>query len=141
MKSTLHLLVIFLKVTIQWKWKGLSTVILSLVLQSNPGWSFYGSFWKSQFNENQKDFQLSFCLCFYNQAQIVPFINLFKVVNSMQMKRTFKRHFGCAFTLVSESRNLVKMKRTFNCHFVCSLWKLDAPAVSGRFCTELACPC
>jgi hypothetical protein len=48
----------FLKVSIQWKWKGLSAVILALVSQQKLNVSFNVLFWKSQFKENEKDFQV-----------------------------------------------------------------------------------
>ena len=48
----------FLKVAIQWKWKTLSTVILSCFHSPSQPGPFGHLFWKSQFNENEKDFQL-----------------------------------------------------------------------------------
>ena len=48
------------------KWKGLSAVILVLLSKSRSDCRWFNDlFWKFQFNENEKNFQTSFWLCFH----------------------------------------------------------------------------
>ena len=63
----------FLKVTIQPKRRGLSTVIL--------GWFYLfkkWTFWKSQFNESEQDFQVSFWLCFHSKVEVCIWLLFWK---------------------------------------------------------------
>ena len=93
------------------KRKGLSTVIWVLCLKSRSNCSCLNDiFWKLQFNENEKNFQLSFWFCFHTFSESR---------NSMKMKKTFNCKFDFVFTaqpsltlLVSffESRNSIKWK-------------------------------
>ena len=62
------LLVIFFESRNSMKWKPLSTVILPLLSHF---------FWKSQFNENEKHFQLFILTCFHSSCQPGPFGHLF----------------------------------------------------------------
>ena len=57
-------LVIFLKVAIQWKWRGLSTI--SFWLHVEVCISMF-LFWKSQFNQDEKNFTTSFWLWFHRK--------------------------------------------------------------------------
>ena len=88
-----------------------------LVLKAKTNRSLLLMFWKLQFNENEKNFQLSFWLCFHIFSESR---------NSTKMKRTFNCNFDFVFTaqarlallsIFFESRNSMKMKRTFSRHF------------------------
>ena len=81
----------------------------------------------SQFNEHEKDFQQSFCLCLSSQSRLLHQISFFKSRHSMKMKGTFSVISGFTFEvkvtlalLVNffESGNSIEMKRTSNCQFV-----------------------
>ena len=81
----------FLKVAIQWKWKRLWTVILTLFSQPKPDCR---SFLKVAIQWNEKDFQQPL-----KSRSDCPFVNdLFESCNSTKMKRTFSCHFDFAFT-------------------------------------------
>ena len=57
---------------------------------------------------SEKDFQLSIWLRFQNTGQTFPVLTIFfESCNSMKMKTNFNCHFGFAFTLFSESHNLI----------------------------------
>ena len=102
-----------MKVAIQWNEKDFQQS-----LKSRSDCPFFNDlFWKLQFNENEKNFQLSFCLCFHIFSESR---------NSTKMKRTFNCNFDFVFTaqarlallsIFFESRNSMKMKRTFSCDF------------------------
>ena len=102
----------FLKVAIQWKWKGLSTVILILFSQLKPDWPFCRSFLKVAIQWNQKDFQQSL-----KSRSDCPFFNkLFWKLQFNENEKIFQLSFWLCFHIFSESRNSTKMKRTFNCN-------------------------
>ena len=62
------------------------------------GFAFTLFFWKSQFNENEKDFQPSFWLCFLGKSSFQWFF--FEYCNSMKMKSSFNYHSSFVFTLL-----------------------------------------
>ena len=81
------------------KWKGLSAVILVLFSKSRSNCPWFNDlFWKLQFNENEKNFQTSFWLCFHTFSESR---------NSMKMKKTFTVYDRVSF----ERCSLMIMKR------------------------------
>ena len=127
-----------LKVAIQWNEKNFQPSFW-LCLPNTSSTAFRDRFWKSQFNENEKDFQRHFGL-FSKEKQAVPlWLIYFESRKSMKSKglspvslvlmiffqklqfneneKNFRYyHFGFAITPFSESHNSIKMKRTFSCH-------------------------
>ena len=112
--KVLSLLVVFFEVAIQWKWKGLSTVIL--ILLSKWGWNFlvWSSFWKSQFNEMKRTFICFNChlsFVFTAKTKLSLLSCFFESHNSIKTKRTLNRHLNFTFKVrVKFSRWVIFLK-------------------------------
>ena len=129
----------FLKVAIQRTWKGLSTVILTLFSQPKPGWPFCRSFLKVSFQWKWKGLSAVILAWFQSKSSRALLLIRFESCNSMKWKGLST--FILALLPIRSFSMIPWRARDVYWTFGCSLWKLNVPAVLGRFCTELACPC
>ena len=110
------------------RWKRLSAVILG-----------FQSILKVAIQWKWKGLLIVILVCFQSKNKPILFADLFWKLQFNEMKSTLNCHFGFVFHKVVLS--VPWRAKDFNWTFGCSLWKSIAPAVLGRFCTELACPC
>ena len=121
------------------KWKELLIVIFLLSKSRSDCPFFNDLFLKVAIQWKWKGLLIVFLACFQSKNKPIPFADLFWKLQFNEMKSTFNCHFGYVFHKVVLS--VPWRARDVYWTFACSFWKLNAPAVLGRFCTELACPC